>query len=208
MSLASQGRWLSLPPLVHLEGQGCGSMGGGGFGDGIPHPLFIPSSSLSGSDPFFKLFPRLHRGEGSSWRDFNSDREGGSRASSLLSGLLQPHVCCLEGVGLVEAHHRPFPLEQVSSSNKVQDETSRLVLRAVRRGDWMVSIDLKDAHLQVPFHPESRKFLRFIAFRKVYQVKVLCFGLSTAPQVFTRVMTPVSVMLHNLGIQILRYLDN
>ena len=54
----------------------------------------------------------------------------------------------------------------------------------------MVSIDLKDAYLQVPMHPESRKYLRFMVFGKVYQFKVLCFGLSTAPQVFTRVMAP------------------
>ena len=48
----------------------------------------------------------------------------------------------------------------------------------------MVSRDLKDADLQVPMHPDSRKFLRFMVGGKVYQFKVLCFGLSTAPQVF------------------------
>ena len=35
--------------------------------------------------------------------------------------LLQPHVCRLEGVGLVETYNRPVPLEQVCSSNGVQD---------------------------------------------------------------------------------------
>ena len=29
-------------------------------------------------------------------------------------------------------------------------------------GDWMVSLDLRDACLQVPVHPDSRKFLRFM----------------------------------------------
>ena len=120
MSLASQGRRLSLLPLVHLEGQGCGSMGGGGSEDGIPPPLFIPSSSLSRSDSLFQLFPGFHQGGGSSWGDFSSDRKGSSGFCSPLSGLLQLHVCHLEGVGLVEAHHKPFPLEQVCSSDKVQ----------------------------------------------------------------------------------------
>ena len=50
----------------------------------------------------------------------------------------------------------------------------------------MVSLDLKDAYLQVPMHPESHKFLRFVTCGKIYQFKVLCFGLSTVPQVFTR----------------------
>ena len=43
---------------------------------------------------------------------------------------------------------------------------------------------------------------------KVYQFKVLCFGLSTAPQVFTRVMAPVSAMLHRMGVRLRRYLDD
>ena len=57
-------------------------------------------------------------------------------------------------------------------------------------------------------HPESRKFLRFVACEKVYQFKVLCFGLSTAPQVFTRVMAPVSAFLHRTGIRLRRYLED
>ena len=72
----------------------------------------------------------------------------------------------------------------------------------------MVSLDLKDAYLQVPMHPEHRKFLRFMVGGKVYQFKVLCFGLSTAPQVFTRVMAPVSTILHRPGVRLRRYLDD
>ena len=87
-------------------------------------------------------------------------------------------------------------------------ETLQSVLLSVRPGDWMVSLGLKDAYLQVPMHPESRKFLRFVAFGKVYQFKVLCFGLSTAPQVFTRVMSPVSAFLHQAGIRLRCYLDD
>ena len=86
--------------------------------------------------------------------------------------------------------------------------TLQSVLLSVRAGDWMVSLDLKDAYLQVPMHPESRKFLRFVACGKVYQFRVLCFGLSTASQVFTRVMAPVSAFLHRTGIRLRRYLDD
>ena len=72
----------------------------------------------------------------------------------------------------------------------------------------MVSIDLKDAYLQVPVYPGSRRYLWFVAFGRAYRFKALCFGLSTAPQVFTRVMAPVSSLLHSLGVRILRYLDD
>ena len=39
-------------------------------------------------------------------------------------------------------------------------------------------------------------------------VSGLCFGLTTAPKVFIRVMAPVSAFLHQLGVRILRYLDD
>ena len=42
----------------------------------------------------------------------------------------------------------------------------------------------------------------------VYQFKALCFGLSTAPQVFTRVFAAVSAWAHGRGIRLLRYLDD
>ena len=69
----------------------------------------------------------------------------------------------------------------------------------------MASIHLKEAYLQVPVHPASRHFLRFMFRDTVYQFKALCFGLSTAPQVFTRVMTPVSAILHSMGFRMSRY---
>ena len=72
----------------------------------------------------------------------------------------------------------------------------------------MASIDLREAYLQVPVHPASCHFLRFMFRDTVYQFKALCFGLSTAPQVFTWVMAPVSAILHSLGIRMRRYLDD
>ena len=87
-------------------------------------------------------------------------------------------------------------------------ETIQSVLLSVRQGDWMASIDLKEAYLQIPVHPDSRRFLRFVALGQVYQFSALCFGLSTAPQVFSRVMAPVSAILHSWGIRMRRYLDD
>ena len=45
----------------------------------------------------------------------------------------------------------------------------------------MVSIDLKEAYLQIPVNPESCKYLWFVAFGRVYQFRALCFGLASAP---------------------------
>ena len=87
-------------------------------------------------------------------------------------------------------------------------ETSLSVLQSLRPGDWMVSNDFQDAYLQVPVHPECRRYLRFCVGHHTFQFRVLCFGLSTAPQVFTCVMTPISSIMHRFGYRILLYLDD
>ena len=87
-------------------------------------------------------------------------------------------------------------------------EIQQLVLQSLCPGDWMVSLDLRDAYLQVPVHPESRYYLRFCVGEEVFQFRSLCFGLSTAPQAFTRVMAPISSIMHRHGFKILRYLDD
>ena len=91
----------------------------------------------------------------------------------------------------------PFKMETVAS-----------VLLSVREGDFLASINLKDAYFQIPVHQSSRKLLRFLSEGTVYQFKALCFGLSTAPQVFTSVFRAVSVWAHSHEIRLLRYLDD
>ena len=61
MSLASQGRQLSVPLLVHLVGRGSGTLGGGGVEVWVPCPVLI-TSSVSGSTLSSMFFPVLHRG--------------------------------------------------------------------------------------------------------------------------------------------------
>lgn len=87
-------------------------------------------------------------------------------------------------------------------------ETTRSVMEAVRQGDWMASVDLQDAYLQVPMHQDSRRYLRFRWEGRSWQFRTLCFGLSTAPQVFTRLMGPISAVMHKQGYRLLRYLDD
>ena len=87
-------------------------------------------------------------------------------------------------------------------------ETVAPVLLSVREGDFLASLDLKDAYFQIPIHRSSRKLLRFTSERTVYQFQTLCFGLSTAPQVFTMVFAVVSEWAHTHGIRLLHYLDN
>ncbi|XP_066971788.1 uncharacterized protein [Macrobrachium rosenbergii] len=66
-------------------------------------------------------------------------------------------------------------------------ESPNSVVASFQKGDWMMSIDMQDAYFHVP-----SKFLRFVFEGRIFQFKALCFGLSTAPQVFTRVLAPLA----------------
>ena len=91
----------------------------------------------------------------------------------------------------------PFKMETVAS-----------VLLSIREGDFLASLDLKDAYFQIPIHRSSRKLLKFTSEGTVYQFQALCFGLSTSTQVFTRVFAVVSAWAHSHRIRLLRYLDD
>ena len=51
-------------------------------------------------------------------------------------------------------------LNDYVTSSHFHMETPQSVLRSIRPGDWMVSLDLQDAYLQVPVHHDSRRYLR------------------------------------------------
>ena len=87
-------------------------------------------------------------------------------------------------------------------------ETLRSVKKAVKKNDWLMSIDLKDAYLHVPIHVSSRKFLRFKVAGQAYQFKVLPFGLASSPRVFTKILAPLAAKARLEGIHLFPYLDD
>ena len=60
-----------------------------------------------------------------------------------------------------------------------------------------------------PIHPERFHRIPATSHGGVsYQLRVLCFGLATAPHVFTRLRAPISTILHRYVVGMLRYLDD
>ncbi|XP_064111329.1 uncharacterized protein LOC135218810 [Macrobrachium nipponense] len=124
------------------------------------------------------------------------------------------------------------PVLDVSALNrfmlktKFKMKTQSSVLAALSQGDWMVSLDMQDAYFHVPsglkevspdmqdayfhvpIHQDSRKYLRFVFQDKILQFRTLCFNLSTAPQVFTRVLNSLTQWLHLMVINVSMYLDD
>ena len=91
---------------------------------------------------------------------------------------------------------------------KFKMETPETIRTSLQQGEWVTSIDFKDAYFHIPIQVQSRKFLRFQAKGQTYQFKALPFGLSTAPLEFTVVAKEVKLVAIHKGIRIHQYLDD
>ena len=87
-------------------------------------------------------------------------------------------------------------------------ETPETIRSSLQVGEWVTSIDFKDAYFHIPLHSQSRKYMRFHIQGQSYQFKALPFGLSTAPMEFTVVAKEVKLMALRQGIRIHQYLDD
>lgn len=87
-------------------------------------------------------------------------------------------------------------------------ESIQTIWTSLTPGSWTFSIDMSDAYFHVPIHKASRRYLRMYHRGVVYQFRALPFGLSTAPWVFTRVVTQVKVLVQLQGIHLMCYLDD
>ena len=87
-------------------------------------------------------------------------------------------------------------------------EDFRTAINILEEGDFMASIDLKDAFLMIPIHLADRKYLRFIYNRKLYQFTALPFGLASSPFVYTKILRAVLAWLRKRGIRVTNYLDD
>ncbi len=86
--------------------------------------------------------------------------------------------------------------------------TQKRIFGCIRPQDWFEAIDLKDAYFHVSILPRHRPFLRFAFEGRAYQYKVLPFGLSLSPRVFTKVAEAALVLMREQGVRILNYLDD
>ena len=87
-------------------------------------------------------------------------------------------------------------------------ETPETIRASLQAGEWVTSIDFKDAYFHIPIHNQSRKYMRFHLQGRSYQFKALPFGLSTAHMEFTVVAKEVKLMALQRGIRIHQYLDD
>ena len=122
-----------------------------------------------------------------------------------LTRVLQPTILGAQTQQQMEANPRFEQSEFFPKNRKIQNGDPRTSLQ---RGEWVTSIDFKDAYFHIPIQEQSRKYLRFHVQGQTYQFKALPFGLSTAPMEFTVIAKEVKLMATQRGITIHQYLDD
>ena len=94
-------------------------------------------------------------------------------------------------------HNRWRPILDLSTLNnflKTESfklETPETIRIFPQTGEWVTSMDFKDAYFHIPIHSQSTKYMHFHVQGQSYQFKALPFGLSTAPMEFTVVAKEV-----------------
>lgn len=78
-------------------------------------------------------------------------------------------------------------------------ESIRMVVASLHQGDFLASIDIKDAYLHIPIWVQHQRFLCFSVREEHYQFVTLPFGLSSAPWFFTKVLAPVLTSEEDCG---------
>ncbi|XP_045034660.1 uncharacterized protein LOC116925902 [Daphnia magna] len=121
-------------------------------------------------------------------------------------------VCSLFLIPKKSGGFRPIvnlkPLNQFIRYEHFKMENLESARFLLRKGDWMVKLDLKDAYLTVPVCPSHQKFLRFQWKGRLFQFTCLAFGLAPAPRIFTKILKVVVGFLRKKGLRLIIYLDD
>jgi len=87
-------------------------------------------------------------------------------------------------------------------------ETFANALTLISPGDYMASVDLKDAYYTVPISEKDSKFLKFVWKDQMYKYVALPNGLSAGPRLFTKILKPPLSVLRNKGHMVMAYIDD
>uniref|UniRef100_A0A1Y1L1T2 Reverse transcriptase domain-containing protein n=1 Tax=Photinus pyralis TaxID=7054 RepID=A0A1Y1L1T2_PHOPY len=94
------------------------------------------------------------------------------------------------------------------STSHFKLEDRRTVTKLLSKDCYMATLDLKEAYYSVKIHSNSKKYLRFYFQNQLYEYNCLCFGVSVAPFVFTKILKPVVAKLRSKGLLSVVYLDD
>ena len=86
------------------------------------------------------------------------------------------------------------PLNRFIRYEHFKMEGMQMLSSMLQNGDWMCTLDIKDAYFCVAVGQNHQKYLRFLWNNQMYQYKSIPFGLGSAPRTFTNLLKPVVVL--------------
>lgn len=87
-------------------------------------------------------------------------------------------------------------------------QTIKDALLMISKGDYLTSIDLKDAYYSVPIHRDYQCFLKFSFQGTIYKFTCYPNGLGPCPRKFTKLTAVPMSKLRTLGIPICGFIDD
>ena len=133
------------------------------------------------------------------------NRKGGKCKISLV---LQSSVPSTQASPKVETSHRPKQAQHFLHVEKFKMETPESNKSSLIPGKWVSLIDLSDANLHIPIHPNSRKYLKVLIQVPGVPVHLPPIRTSHSPQVFTMIVKEVKLMALSRGLRLHQYLDD
>ena len=97
--------------------------------------------------------------------------------------------------------------EHCQSSSFVYEDI-RAVKKCVKKGDKLVTLDLKNGFHHIPIHPEYKDYFGFNWNDQFYRWNVLPFGWCNSPYFFGKTLKPVVQYLRSQGVRIVLYVDD
>ena len=92
---------------------------------------------------------------------------------------------------------------------KFKMESLSSIREWIQPNAYCIGLDLKDAFLYIPFHKDSKKFLRFMWLGELLEWQVLVFGLTCSPRILTQVIKPIIAFIRlTFAILVCIYLDD
>ncbi len=87
-------------------------------------------------------------------------------------------------------------------------DTFANALTLLSPGDYMASVDLKDAYYTVPIADQDTKYLKFLWQGQLYKFLALPNGLTSGPRLFTKILKPPFSYLRSKGHVLMGYIDD
>ena len=99
-------------------------------------------------------------------------------------------------------------LNQYIEPHHFKMETFESTLRLIKPNNFLASIDLRHAYYSVNMAKSHQKYLRFQWKTKIFQYTCLPNGITSAPRIFTKLMTPIFSTLRKFGHKNSAYIDD